>query len=272
MSKPFLFADDLIAGYLPGVDILRGVTLELGEGELVGIIGPNGAGKSTLVKAMFGLVEVRSGTVTLADDDITALAAHETIQQVAVDERMSGNAPDRHSRPIVFDKVLTPNDAAILSVQAPQVSFCPQGIDSSRINGGRTTRASRIRQLVFPIVLVLPQQLARVSCEAEHSFHSLQLIACPGIIREFPRATHVVHQIDFAPSHGRSGITEFDGSTPFHFQALSRETFDNTGFPPDAVPFRTEPLGPVVCQGGGSQRQDRQQQDQERNAHCQQTP
>ncbi|NQV05787.1 ABC transporter ATP-binding protein [bacterium] len=79
MSNPFLFADDLIAGYLPGVDILRGVTLELGEGELVGIIGPNGAGKSTLVKAMFGLVEVRSGTVTLADDDITSLAAHELV-------------------------------------------------------------------------------------------------------------------------------------------------------------------------------------------------
>ena len=40
----------------PGVDILNGCSLEVHEGEIVGIIGPNGAGKSTLVKAVFGLV------------------------------------------------------------------------------------------------------------------------------------------------------------------------------------------------------------------------
>ena len=58
-----LEADQVVAGYLPGVDILTGVEFRLTEGELVGIIGPNGAGKSTLVKAMFGLVNVRSGAV-----------------------------------------------------------------------------------------------------------------------------------------------------------------------------------------------------------------
>jgi branched-chain amino acid transport system ATP-binding protein len=67
---------DVIAGYLPGVDILNGVSLTLAEGELVGIIGPNGAGKSTLVKALFGLVGVRSGTITLRNENITGLAAH----------------------------------------------------------------------------------------------------------------------------------------------------------------------------------------------------
>jgi ABC-type branched-subunit amino acid transport system ATPase component len=44
-------ADELVAGYVPGVNILNGCDLELYEGELVGIIGPNGAGKSTLLKA-----------------------------------------------------------------------------------------------------------------------------------------------------------------------------------------------------------------------------
>ncbi|MDX1691329.1 MAG: ABC transporter ATP-binding protein [Acidimicrobiia bacterium] len=73
---PILTARDLVAGYLPGVDILRGVSLTLGDGELVGIIGPNGAGKSTLVKALFGLVEVRDGTVELAGEDITSEPAH----------------------------------------------------------------------------------------------------------------------------------------------------------------------------------------------------
>ncbi len=66
-----LRADDLIAGYLPGVNILNGSDLYCGEGELVGIIGPNGAGKSTLLKALFGLVKIKSGTVTLKGQDIT---------------------------------------------------------------------------------------------------------------------------------------------------------------------------------------------------------
>ena len=74
-----LVADEVVAGYLPGVDILTGVTLELNDGELVGIIGPNGAGKSTLVKAIFGLVEIRAGTVLLRDESITDLAAHELV-------------------------------------------------------------------------------------------------------------------------------------------------------------------------------------------------
>ena len=66
-----LRADDLLAGYIPGVNILNGADLYCQEGELVGIIGPNGAGKSTLLKALFGLVKVGSGTVTLRGDDVT---------------------------------------------------------------------------------------------------------------------------------------------------------------------------------------------------------
>lgn len=77
--SPLLQAEDVVAGYLPGVDILKGVSLTLAEGELVGIIGPNGAGKSTLVKAMFGLVRVSTGRVVLRDADITNLPAHDLV-------------------------------------------------------------------------------------------------------------------------------------------------------------------------------------------------
>jgi branched-chain amino acid transport system ATP-binding protein len=71
-----LRADDLVAGYLPGVNILQECNFFLREGEIVGIIGPNGAGKSTLLKAMFGLIPVRSGTVALRDADVTSAKAH----------------------------------------------------------------------------------------------------------------------------------------------------------------------------------------------------
>ena len=73
--------DDLVAGYVPGVDILNGCDLHCGEGELVGIIGPNGAGKSTLLKSMFGLVGIRSGTVTLRGKDITGRKAHQLVAE-----------------------------------------------------------------------------------------------------------------------------------------------------------------------------------------------
>jgi branched-chain amino acid transport system ATP-binding protein len=71
-----LRADDLVAGYLLGVNILQECNFFLRQGEIVGIIGPNGAGKSTLLKAMFGLIPVRSGTVALRDVDVTSAKAH----------------------------------------------------------------------------------------------------------------------------------------------------------------------------------------------------
>jgi branched-chain amino acid transport system ATP-binding protein len=71
-----LRADDLVAGYLPGVNILQECNFFLRQGEIVGIIGPNGAGKSTLLKAMFGLIPVRGGTVALRGADVTSAKAH----------------------------------------------------------------------------------------------------------------------------------------------------------------------------------------------------
>ena len=56
---------DLVAGYIPEVNILNGCNMVVDEGEFVGIIGPNGAGKSTFLKAVLGLCAVRSGTITL---------------------------------------------------------------------------------------------------------------------------------------------------------------------------------------------------------------
>ncbi len=89
-SAPVLIAAlEIVAGYLPGVDILTGCSLSLHDGEIVGVIGPNGAGKSTLLKAMFGLVPVRAGSVLMRGDDVTGLPAH------ALVERGIGYVPQR---------------------------------------------------------------------------------------------------------------------------------------------------------------------------------
>jgi branched-chain amino acid transport system ATP-binding protein len=68
-----LTAEDLYGGY-GGGDILNGVSMRVDTGEIVVIVGPNGAGKSTAMKALFGLVNVRSGRVTFRDEDITRLS------------------------------------------------------------------------------------------------------------------------------------------------------------------------------------------------------
>jgi branched-chain amino acid transport system ATP-binding protein len=72
-----LEARDLVAGYEPGLPIVRGVSVHARGGEIVALLGPNGAGKSTLVRAMAGLVPVVSGQVLLDGRDITGRPAHE---------------------------------------------------------------------------------------------------------------------------------------------------------------------------------------------------
>jgi branched-chain amino acid transport system ATP-binding protein len=72
-----LHAEDLVAGYVPEVDILNGVSLEVKEGEVVTVIGPNGAGKSTLIKTIFGLLRPRRGRVRLRDKEITGRKPHD---------------------------------------------------------------------------------------------------------------------------------------------------------------------------------------------------
>lgn len=74
-------ADNLFAGYLPGINILNGCSLTAYDGELIGIIGPNGAGKSTLLKAIFGQVNIREGKVLLKGEDITNLQANKLVEK-----------------------------------------------------------------------------------------------------------------------------------------------------------------------------------------------
>jgi branched-chain amino acid transport system ATP-binding protein len=81
MSGTILSTSALVAGYEPDLPIVRGVDLTVATGELVVLLGPNGAGKSTLVKAIAGLVPIHSGTVTLGERDITAIAPHKKVAE-----------------------------------------------------------------------------------------------------------------------------------------------------------------------------------------------
>ncbi|GEK79867.1 ABC transporter ATP-binding protein [Agrococcus baldri] len=78
-STPVLETKDLVAGYLPGVNILNGCSIVANQGDLIGIIGPNGAGKSTLLKAVFGQVNVRGGEILLHGEEISGLKADKLV-------------------------------------------------------------------------------------------------------------------------------------------------------------------------------------------------
>ena len=80
-QAPLLEANDLVAGYIPEVNILTGCDAQLYANEIVGVIGPNGAGKSTLLKAIFGLVSVRSGSVFLDGAEITSWPAYKLVRE-----------------------------------------------------------------------------------------------------------------------------------------------------------------------------------------------
>ena len=70
-----------MTGGYGGADILKGCTISVESGEIVVIVGPNGAGKSTAMKAMFGMLDLRAGSVLLNSEDITSLPPQHRVQR-----------------------------------------------------------------------------------------------------------------------------------------------------------------------------------------------
>ncbi len=76
---PFLIGDSMTGGYGKGPDILHDCPIAGDTVEIAVIVGPNGAGKSTAMKAVFGMLDVRSGAVRLDGHDITQLTPQDRV-------------------------------------------------------------------------------------------------------------------------------------------------------------------------------------------------
>ncbi len=76
---PLLEARSIYSGY-GDMEVLHGVSVEVGKEEIVTIIGPNGAGKSTLLKTIFGLLRPREGKVILDGNEVTGLPPHRLVR------------------------------------------------------------------------------------------------------------------------------------------------------------------------------------------------
>tara|TARA_A100000164_G_C21898021_1_gene768992 strand:- start:440 stop:1147 length:708 start_codon:yes stop_codon:yes gene_type:complete len=71
----------MTAGYGEGPDIISSCSITANKGEIVAILGPNGAGKSTAMKAMLGLLKLKSGSVTLNGEDISNINPQDRVKK-----------------------------------------------------------------------------------------------------------------------------------------------------------------------------------------------
>src|SRR5690242_15828140 len=76
MTDPILSVREVRAGY-GGEDILRGVSITVPERSIIAIIGPNGSGKSTLLRAIYGLIPLRAGSVSLMGNELAGMRPHQ---------------------------------------------------------------------------------------------------------------------------------------------------------------------------------------------------
>jgi branched-chain amino acid transport system ATP-binding protein len=111
-----LAAGDIHVSY-GKIAAVKGVSIEIGHGEIVALIGPNGAGKSTLLKAIAGLLRVQSGKIIFDGDDITnrpaaevmrqglalVLEGRSTLKHMTVRENLVLGAYARHDYPAIAD-------------------------------------------------------------------------------------------------------------------------------------------------------------------------
>ena len=76
----FLVGENLRGGY-GGADILRGCSIAVAKGEIAVVVGPNGAGKSTAMKALFGMLSLNRGNITLGGKDISGLSPQDRVKE-----------------------------------------------------------------------------------------------------------------------------------------------------------------------------------------------
>ena len=76
----FFEGNKMTAGYGNGPDIINGCSINVNKGEIVAILGPNGAGKSTAMKAMLGLLNLKSGSILIDGNDISNLSPQDRVK------------------------------------------------------------------------------------------------------------------------------------------------------------------------------------------------
>ena len=162
-----LEVQDLVAGYEPGLPIVRGACLAARPGEVVAVLGPNGSGKSTLVKAIVGLLPVTAGTVRLFGRDITGHPAHQLVREglafVPQGENVFARLSVREN--LELAAAVLPRRRRHARIEAQYALFPDlarlRALAAGRLSGGQRQMLAVARALVVePRVLILDEPSA----------------------------------------------------------------------------------------------------------------
>lgn len=168
--------NNLWGGYQEGVDILRGISIEVQQGEAVGIIGLNGSGKSTFGKAIMNMIPIRRGKIIFEGKDITSLTtsqlAHHGIsimqqggkvfQNLSVWENLQLSAQGNYSQFSILSSQLA---EIIPLLQRPKKEL--QNSMADKLSGGQKHQLSLAMALsTNPRLVILDEPSAGLSPKA----------------------------------------------------------------------------------------------------------
>jgi branched-chain amino acid transport system ATP-binding protein len=160
VSAALLEVEDLVAGYEPGLPIVRGASLAVAAGEIVALLGPNGAGKSTLMKALAGLVPVTAGAVRFEGADITRTPAH---RRIAAGLAFSPQTENVFAAMTVADNLRLAADLMAKTERAALVeamyAMFPDLARQRRLLAGRLSGGQRQMLAIARALLVKPRAL-----------------------------------------------------------------------------------------------------------------
>ena len=178
--------NDLWGGYTEGVDILRGISMEVQQGEAVGIIGLNGSGKSTFGRAIMNMIPIRRGEILFDGEDITALStsqlAHRGISIMQQGGRVFPNlsvwdnlqlashlSPPRGKSERGFNSQLA---ELVPLLQCPKKEL--QGLMADKLSGGQKHQLSLAMTLATnPRLVILDEPSAGLSPKAVEEIYKM---------------------------------------------------------------------------------------------------
>jgi branched-chain amino acid transport system ATP-binding protein len=183
-----LQAEQVVAGYVKGLPIVHGASLEVARGEVVTIIGPNGAGKSTLMKAIAGLVGIESGRVLLRGQDVTGRSADQVVGAGLGYVPQTGNVFTTltiHENLRVGGHLLRGEMAARLerAYQSFPVLATKRGDRARTLSGGQRQMLAIARALMTdPSVVMLDEPTAGLAPKVvQEVFDRLRVLAQQGV-------------------------------------------------------------------------------------------
>jgi lipopolysaccharide export system ATP-binding protein len=168
-SPPRLVAEGLVKSY-GGRTVVRGVSIDIAPGEIVGLLGPNGAGKTTTFSIVVGLVEPDEGTVRLGDRDLTGLPmyrrARAGISYLPQEPSVFRKMTVEQNLLAILETLDLPHSAQVERAGALLSEFGLEAVRDHRaftLSGGERRRVEIARSLVVsPYFLLLDEPFAGI--------------------------------------------------------------------------------------------------------------